>query len=72
MLPLNPPVTKKKAVDVKLINLPIFDQNAKLLSENVWPLYHGIFNGLYVIVKDSNEKSQLNNLVSGNLKIKML
>jgi len=65
MLPLKPPALKtKKSKNIKLINFPIFDENGKILDDNSWPTFKGIFNGKAVIVNDLNDISRLRNMVS--------
>lgn len=63
MLPLKPPVSKINLKGITLINFPVVDDDGKILNENSWPKFHGIFNGNVVIVNDSNDKSRLSCLV---------
>lgn len=65
MLPLKPPALKtRKCKNIKLINFPIFDENGKILDNNSWPKFQGIFNGKAIIVNDLNDISRLRNMVS--------
>lgn len=72
MLPLKPPVLKKKLKDVKLINFPICDQNGHVLDENEWPTIQGIFNGNVVIIKHTHDISRISNMVCKIIKIDIL
>jgi len=65
MLPLKPPSLKIKNVkNVKHINFPIFDDSGKILDENSWPKFQGIFNGKTIIINNLDDISRLRNMVS--------
>lgn len=66
MLPLKPPTLKSKNARGKnqLSNFPLVDVDGILSDENTVPMYHGIFNGKVIIIQNSNEQTNLVNLVS--------
>lgn len=64
MLPLKPPVPKKNAKNIKLIDLPIFDRNGEVLDEKAWPNFQGVFNGKVILIKELEDRIQLSNFVS--------